>query len=64
MFLENLGTSARMVWESYPVVPGILGITAFMVLIAWLLRKLASDLAAPLPSKGRRWVVAWLKHCY
>ncbi len=60
MFLENLGTSARMVWESYPVIPGILGITAFMVLIAWLLRKLASHLAAPLPSKGQRWAVAWL----
>ena len=60
MFLENFGTSARMVWESYPVIPGILGMLALMILIAWLLRKLASHLAAPLPSKGRRWVVAWL----
>jgi membrane-anchored protein YejM (alkaline phosphatase superfamily) len=60
MFLENLGTSARMVWESYPVIPGVLGLTALMVFIAWLLRKLASDLAAPPSGKGRRWGVAWL----
>ncbi len=60
MFLENLGTSARMVWESYPVIPGMLGMAALMGLIAWLLRKLGSDLAAPIPSKGRRWGVAWL----
>ena len=60
MFLENLGTSARMVWESYPVIPGILGMTVLVVLVAWLLRKLAANLAAPIQSKGRRWAAAWL----
>ena len=60
MFLENLGTSARMVWESYPVVPGLLGMAALLALIAWVLRKLASDLSPPLPAKGRRWAMAWV----
>ncbi len=60
MFLDNLGTSARMVWESYPVIPGILGMTAFMVLIAWLLGKSAANLTAPHPAKSRRWAMAWI----
>ncbi len=60
MFLDNLGTSARMVWESYPVIPGILGLAALMILVAWLLRKSSSNLAAPIPNKARRWGMAWL----
>ncbi|MBL0209688.1 MAG: LTA synthase family protein [Holophagaceae bacterium] len=60
MFLENFGTSARMVWESYPVIPGMLGMLALLGLVAWLLKKLASGLKPPVPAKGRRWGVAWL----
>ncbi len=60
MFLENPGTSARMVWESYPVIPGMLGMAALIGLTAWLLRKAASNLAPPIQSKGQRWGVAWL----
>ncbi len=60
MFLENFGTSARMVWESYPVMPGVLGLTALMVLIAWAFKKLGSNLAPAHVSRSRRWGVAWL----
>lgn len=60
MFLENLGTSARMVWESYPVIPGIVALTALLWLAVWALLKLASGLAAPPQPKGRRWLLAWL----
>lgn len=60
MFLQNLGTSAQMVWESYPVVPGLLGLTALLCAVVWLLRKGASNLAPTPTSTGRRRSVAWL----
>lgn len=50
MFAENTGTSLKMVWQSYPVLPLTL---LFLVLLAgslWLLRRLFQDLKIhPLP---------------
>ena len=60
MFLDNPGTSARMVWESYPVIPGVLGLAAVFVLIIWLLRKRSSNLSDLPTGKAGRWAVAWL----
>lgn len=40
-FLKNLGISAQMVWESYPVVPLALALAAGTALLAWALARLA-----------------------
>lgn len=39
-FLQNLGISLNMVWESYPVVSGGLLLLATMAVLLWALRKL------------------------
>ncbi len=59
MFLQNLDTSARMVWESYPVIPGVLGLSALVAAFAWALRRGARSLAPPPPSACRRRCLAW-----
>ncbi|BDU74591.1 LTA synthase family protein [Mesoterricola silvestris] len=55
MFLENAGTSLKMVWQSYPVVRIALALAAVLALSAWGLRALASrlELASPVP-RGRK----------
>ena len=47
MFLENAGTSARMVWQSYPVIPIALALGALLALAGWGLARLARDWRVP-----------------
>lgn len=49
-FLYNFGTSALMVWETYPVLPGAAG----LALAAWAVHRLAGALLA----RAARWVPA------
>lgn len=54
-FLENPLISAQMVWETYPVLWGVLALALLAALHAWLLERLIRHLAvAPAPTL-RRW---------
>jgi phosphoglycerol transferase MdoB-like AlkP superfamily enzyme len=52
MFLENLGTSFQMVWQSYPVIKVGLALALLAALGAWGLARLAGNWTQP---PGRRW---------
>lgn len=53
MFLENPGTSARMLWESYPVVWLSLALGAFLALVAGAFRRATQELG---PSSASPWL--------
>lgn len=57
------GTNARMLWESYPVVWGLLGIVVLLLLVNWcircIFRRYAGKEGIPLrPKRFAAWVVA------
>ncbi|MGB5397325.1 MAG: sulfatase-like hydrolase/transferase, partial [Gammaproteobacteria bacterium] len=53
-FLENLGISATMVWESYPVISGSLILLAITASGFALIRKFSRNIT-PLPEQYKRW---------
>ena len=52
-FLEDAGISAKMVWESYPVIKLLLALAASVVLILWVIKWLYKKAAAQ-PGAVRR----------
>ena len=50
MFAENAGTSARMMWESYPVVRLLLALAVLLVVALWGLSRGARGFSRPLGS--------------
>ncbi|UCE88570.1 MAG: sulfatase-like hydrolase/transferase [Pseudomonadota bacterium] len=54
-FLENPLISAQMVWETYPVLWGVLALVLFAALHGWLLQRLVQHLAAAPAPTLRRW---------
>jgi len=52
MFAENAGTSARMLWESYPVLRLLLGLTLLLIAALWGLARGARGLSRPAWTMG------------
>lgn len=54
MFLENPAISLAMIWQSYPVIPGVLVLGLLLGLTAWGLRSLRGGLADAPPGRGTK----------
>ena len=53
--LTPVGVAARVAWETYPIVPGVLGLALLTAAYAWVAARAARRTLAPAPDPGSKW---------
>jgi phosphoglycerol transferase MdoB-like AlkP superfamily enzyme len=60
-FLDNLMISAEMIWQTYPVIPGLLAVIAVLGATFWGLRRWIFVEMTPAPlTAARKWMISGL----